>query len=266
MGVKMEATSTAIDKVVRSVLAKSGVLGAKEIAAWKRPKDDIRRLCQRDYPATVRRRLSSNQIDEMVRRAREIWPHFNREVLGPPSPGFFSRAANALQLHFKAARYSSLALYGFYVDRTNTSLAKPLIFINSSHHALAIGTAFCHEVGHHFSAEVGEHHKPNGISFYFDADYSGHLRDKGELFADVVVSLAGYPKSAAKAIFAQPKGKSMGKRGLDYEMIERIRKHIAGSYGFDFSASLSPRQNLQYLAGMLHYAKLRAALLDQFDI
>jgi hypothetical protein len=263
----MEQTSTAIDKVVQSVLAKSGVLGARELAAWKRPKDDIRRLCQRDYPASVRRHLSCGQIKELVHRAREVWPHFNRGVLGPPSPGFFSRAADALQLHFKAARYSSLALYGFYVDRASAKLSKPLIFINSSHHALATGTAFCHEVGHHFSAEVGKYHKPSGISFYFDAAYNAHLHDEGELFADVVVALAGYPKPAAKAIFAKSQGKKrVVKRGLDYELIERIRKHIEGSYGFDFSASLSPRQNLQYLAGMLHYAKLRVALLEQFDV
>ncbi len=263
----MEKSSIAIDRLVRAVLAKSGVIGARELAAWKRPKDDIRRLCQRDYPASVRRHLDSGQIKELVRRARDVWPHFNRKVLGPPSPGFFSRAADALQLHFKAARYSSLALYGFYVDRANTQLSKPLIFINSSHHALAIGTAFCHEVGHHFATEVGKHHKPNGISFYFDAAYNAHLRDEGELFADMVVSLAGYPKPAAEVIFAKPQGKKRAfKRGLDYSLIERIRQHIASSYGFDFSASLSPRQNLQYLAGMLHYAKLRAALLEQFDV
>jgi hypothetical protein len=263
----MEQTSTAIDNVVRSVLAKAGVLGARELAAWKRPQEDIRRLCQRDYPASVRRNLNPEQVKELVYRARKVWPQFNRKVLGPPSAVFFSRSADALQLHFKAAHYSSLALYGFYVDRANTRLSKPLIFINSAHHALAIGTAFCHEVGHHFCAEVSKRHKPSGISFYFDAAYHSHLRDKGELFADVVVSLAGYPKEAAAGIFSAPQVKKKAKAGgLDQELIARIRQHIERSYGFDFSAALSPRQNLQYLAGMLHYAKLRAALLEQFDL
>src|SRR5579863_6301159 len=127
----MKEGSNATDKVVRSVLAKAGVLGAKELAAWKRPQDDIRRLSQRNYATSLRRRLSFNQIKELVLRATDIWPHFNQAVLGPPSKEFFSRAADALQLHLKAARYRSMALYGFYVDRATTALTKPLIFVNS---------------------------------------------------------------------------------------------------------------------------------------
>ncbi len=262
----MNKNPAATDKVVRSVLAKAGVLGARELAAWKRPQDDIRRLSQRDYAASLRRHLSSARVDALVRRAREVWPHFNRAVLGPPSQEFFASAADALQLHIKAARYRSLALYGFYVDRAGTMLTKPLIFVNSAHHALAIGTAFCHEVGHHFSAEVTKP-KSARIRFYFDAAYSAHLRDEGELFADVVVSLAGYPKTAAGRIFTKPERRKIAQKGgLDEALIQRIRDHLGGSYGFDFSAALSPRQNLQYLAGMLHYAKLRSALLEEFDV
>ncbi len=260
-------SSTATDKVVRSVLARAGVLGAKELAAWKRPQDDIRRLSQRDYATSLRRRLSFDQIKELVYRATDIWPHFNQAVLGPPSKEFFSRAADALQLHLKAARYTSLALYGFYVDRAATALTKPLIFVNSAHHALAMGTTFCHEVGHHFCGEIGKRKSSKGVSFYFDAAYSDHLRDAGELLADVVVSLAGYPRSAAEAIFTKAQRKNIAKKGgLDHVLIQRIRDHLGGSYGFDFPAAPSPHQNLQYLAGMLHYAKLRAALLQEFDL
>jgi hypothetical protein len=263
----MKETSTATDKVVRAVLAKAGVLGAKELAAWKRPQDDIRRLSQRNYASSLRRRLSFDQIKGLVRRATEIWPHINQAVLGPPSKEFFSRAADALQLHLKAARYQSMALYGFYVDRATTELTKPLIFVNSSHHALAMGTTFCHEVGHHFYSEIAKPKLSKGVSFYFDAAYNEHLRDESELLADVVVSLAGYPRSAAEAIFSKAQRKNIAEKGgLDNVLIQRIRNHLGGSYGFDFPAALSPHQNLQYLAGMLHYAKLRAALLQEFDL
>jgi hypothetical protein len=262
----MMESSTATDKVVRSVLAKAGVLGAKELAAWKRPQDDIRRLSQRDYTTSVRRRLSYDQIKELVHRATDIWPLFNRAVLGPPSKEFFSRAADALQLHLKTGRYRSLALYGFYVDRAATA-TKPVIFVNSAHHALAIGTTFCHEVGHHFCSEIAEPKDSKSVHFYFDAAYSEHLRDERELFADVVVALAGYPRPAAEAIFNKAHRKNIAKKGgLDRALIERIRGHLGGSYGFDFPAALSPHQNLQYVAGMLHYAKLRAALLQEFDL
>jgi len=262
----MKERPTATDKVVQSVLANAGVLGAKELEAWKRPQDDIRRLSQRDYTNSLRRQLTYEQIKELVERATDIWPHFNRDVLGPPSRGFFSRAADALQLNLKAARYTSLALYGFYVDRSETTLTKPLIFVNSAHHALAMGTTFCHEVGHHFCTEIAKP-KSTQIRFYFDAAYNQHLHDRSELAADVIVSLAGYPKAAAKTIFTAGERRDIARKGnLNKAVIGRIRAHIEASYRFDFSRALSPHQNLQYLAGMLHYAKLRAALLEEYDL
>lgn len=262
----MKERPTATDKVVHSVLAKAGVLGAKELRAWKRPQEDIRRLSQRDYAASLRQRLSFAQIKELVYRAADVWPHFNQQVLGPPSEEFFSRAADALHLHVKTARYASLALYGFYVDRSETALTKPLIFVNSAHHDLAIGTTFCHEVGHHFCSEIAKP-KASHVRFYFDAAYNEHLQDEGELAADVIVSLAGYPKPAARAIFAGRQRRDMMRKGkLDAAVISRIGAHLEASYGFDFSTALSPDQNLQYLAGMLHYAKLRAALLEEYGL
>lgn len=262
----MKERSSATDRVVHSVLAKAGVLGARELAAWKRPQEDIGRLCRRDYRASLRQRLTFGQIQELVQRAIDLWPHFNQQVLGPPSKQFFSRAADALHLDLKAARYTSLALYGFYVDPSAAALTKPLIFVNSAHHDLAMGTAFCHEVGHHFCARISRP-KTSGVRFYFDAAYNEHLEDEGELAADVIVSLAGYPKPAARAIFAGRQGKDLLRKGkLDGVIINRIRAHLEASYGFDFPAALSPDQNLQYLAGMLHYAKLRAALLEEYGL
>jgi hypothetical protein len=262
----MKDSSTATDKVVQSVLAKAGIMGAKQLQAWKHPQEDIRRLSERDYCVSLRRQLSFAQIKELVRRATDLWPDFNRSVLGPPSKEFFSRAADALQLKLKAARYTSLALYGFYVDRSRTATTKPLIFINSAHHALAIGTTFCHEVGHHFCNEITLP-KEAGVHFYFDAAYNQHLRDRGELAADVIVSLAGYPKAAARAIFTGKQRREIARRGgLNQSVIRRIRSHLESSYRFDFSTALSPDQNLQYLAGMIHYAKLRAALLEEYDL
>lgn len=260
----MKARPTPTDQLVKSVLANAGVLGAKELEAWKRPQDDIRRLTQRDYADSLRRQLTYGQIKELVQKAIEVWPRFNQTVLGPPSKGFFSRTADALQLNLKSARYTSLALYGFYVDRTKTTMTKPLIFVNSAHHAVAMGTAFCHEVGHHFCNEIA-HSESAGIRFYFDSSYDQHLHDQGELSADVIVALAGYPQPAARKIFEERKSFMRGGR-LTNDLIDRIRRHIEEAYGFDFSRALSPDQNLQYLAGMLHYAKLRAALLEEYDL
>src|SRR5690349_3179850 len=114
----MNHHSTAIDKVVQSILARAGILGAKELEEWKRPQAEIRKLSQIDYGTSLRRQLNFDQIKELVYRATEVWPNFNQAAVGPLSDKFFSRSADALSLNLKAAPYNSLALYGFYVDRT----------------------------------------------------------------------------------------------------------------------------------------------------
>jgi hypothetical protein len=259
--------STAIDNVVQAILNKAGVVGARELEAWKRPQAEIRKLSQCDYGTNLRRELDFDQIKELVARATDVWPRFNQAAVGPLSDKFFSSAAGALQLHLKAAPYTSLALYGFYVDSSETSLKKPLIYINSAHHTLARGTAFCHEVGHHFCTEIAKPKPAAGVRFFFDASYSEHLRDQDELAADVIVSLAGYPKPAARRIWGKTQPtEEAAKDELNDAVIQGIRTYLKECYGFDFSSKLSPDQNLQYLAGMIHYAKLRIALLDEIDV
>jgi len=261
----MNHRSNAIDKAVESILKKAGVLGAKELEAWKQPQVEIHKLAETDYGESLRRELNVEEIKELVLRARDIWPEFNRAVIGPPSDKVLSRAAGALQLHLKSAPYNSLALYGFYVDPSQTNLQKPLIYVNSAHHRLVMGTAFCHEVGHHFCNEISKP-KSSGVRFYFDAAYGEHLRDHGELAADVIVSLAGYPQEAAKAMLPSVRPKDGSQKGLNDAVFITVRKHLKNAYGFEFSSKLLPSQNLQYLAGMIHYAKLRIALLQEYGI
>jgi len=261
----MNQRSNAIDRVVKSILKKTGVLGAKELEAWKEPHVEIRKLAQTDYGECLRRKLTVEQVKELVSRATDIWPRFNQAIIGPPSEKVLSRTAGALQLHLKSAPYNSLALYGFYVDPSQTSLQKPLIYVNSAHHQLAMGTAFCHEVGHHFCNEISKP-KSSGLRFYFDAAYVEHLHDQGELSADIIVSLAGYPQEAAKAMVPATKPHDGSRKDFNDTVFSAIRRHIKKSYGFDFSSKLPPGQNLQYLAGMIHYAKLRIALLQEYGI
>jgi hypothetical protein len=261
----MNHQPNAIDKAVESILKKTGVVGAKELEAWKEPHVEIRKLAQMDYGDSLRRQLTVGEVKELVSRATDIWPQFNQAIIGPPSEKVLSRTAGALRLHLKSAPYTSLALYGFYVDPSQTSLQKPLIYVNSAHHELAIGTAFCHEVGHHFCNEISRP-KATGLRFYFDAAYGEHLRDRGELAADIIVSLAGYPQQAAEAMLPATKPKRGARNGLNDAVFSAIRSHLKKSYGFDFSSKLLPGQNLQYLAGMIHYAKLRMALLQEYGI
>ena len=69
-----------------------------------------------------------------------------------------------------------------------------LIYLNTAHHPAAVGATFCHEVGHHLALNILRHADERPVHYFFDAAYSSHLDDPVELTADVLVSIAAYPK------------------------------------------------------------------------
>ena len=81
-----------------------------------------------------------------------------------------------------------------------------------------------------------------------------HLRDSGELAADIIVSVAGYPQEAALRPFSPGTKQKMVRLriSLNDAVFRAVRRHLKKAYGFDFSTKLLPGQNLQYLAGMIH--------------
>jgi len=106
------------------------------------------------------------------------------------------------------------------------------------------------------------------VHFFFDADYASHLEEPSELAADVMVSIAGYPQPIARKIFAAPwewglvaKAKDMTEAAL-----AEVRGHLKCVYGFDLMERIPAPQRLHYLSGMIHYAKLRWALLAEYEI
>ncbi|MGA2409123.1 MAG: hypothetical protein ABSG46_01890 [Candidatus Binataceae bacterium] len=175
-----------------------------------------------------------------------------------------------MDLQFNASPYEGdegLSLRGFYVTRAQGMLKRPLIYVNTAHHPLAVTGTFCHEVGHHVSSELfgtGQ----ESVHFFYDADYDGHLKDPGELVADVVVSLAAYPEPIARQIFATPWnwGLVARARNLPEAALNEVRSRLKNVYGFDLMELIPANQRLHYLLGMLHYAKLRWALLAEYDL
>jgi hypothetical protein len=153
------------------------------------------------------------------------------------------------------------ALRGFYVE--SKALKQPLICLNSDHHQTAINSAFWHEMGHHLTARLLRQ-RERLASLSFGGDYHEHLSDPMELVADMVVVLVVYPNSTARDLFAARR-----QRGpLDdiQQVLSAARNHIKSLWGFNFDRHIPPNENLHYLAGMIHYAKLRLALLAEYDI
>jgi hypothetical protein len=262
------------EHLIDEILSTAGERGREKLAAWRNPGADLRKLAQRDYVRSLRKVLAYRDLLRIVSAAEKVWPRINREQLNTFAKKDIGRRATRLtsdlEVHLKATPYrgpEGLALRGFYVETQIERLRRPLIYINTAHHPGAISATFCHEVGHHLTARLFDTGQL-GVHFFFDADYTGHLDDPLELAADVLVSLAGYPEPIARTIFSAPWNWGLvAKTGkLTEEVFADVRKHVEDRFGLNFKAPLPAEQRLNYLAGMIHYAKLRWALLAEYDI
>jgi hypothetical protein len=269
MAVKVTAQGR-IEKMVARILSETQDKEAGKIAAWKKPTDDLRRLMRHDYVRSLRKNLPYRELKALVAAFNDRLPGFNREIVGMMPTNQLAEWATALDLHFKAAPNEGddgLALRGFYVTRKEGILKRPLIYVNTAHHPLAVASTFCHEVGHHMSSEILGEKEDTPVHFFFDADYASHLEEPDELGADVMVSIAGYPEPIARRIFATEwEGLVAKAKDLSEDALLDVRGHLKKAYNFELTDQIPAAQMLHYLSGMIHYAKLRWALLVEYDI
>lgn len=243
----------------------------KRIKAWNKPKGELRRLLKHDYVASLRRGLSYAQVRALSGAFREIFPRFNTRSLAMMRDAEFRALTERLQVHLNASPYEEndgLALRGFYMTEAPGVLKQPLIFVNTAHHRLAAMTTFVHEVGHHVASRL-LNLEPAPVHFFIDAAYADHLSEPGELAADIAVCLAGYPAATARRIFATPWNWGLVARAenLTEAAFTEVRRHLKKAYDFDLPMEqMSEERRLHYLTGMIHYAKLRWALLAEYDL
>jgi hypothetical protein len=248
---------------------------ARKVAEWKAPSGAIRRMLKRDYVRSLRRHLGYNEVRTLIGEFARIFPGFNSRsiAMGSLAMGFprkFIAIAAKLNFHVQAEPYlgdDGLALRGFYVTRAKGVLKRPLVFVNTAHHPLAVGASFVHELAHHITNEVLDL-PAEPMHFFFDADYAAHLTEPAELAADVMVSVAGYSAQTARKIFPSAWNWGLVARTEDLTetALEEVRIHLKKVYGLDLMAQMPPDRRLNYLAGMIHYAKLRWALLAEYDL
>jgi len=262
-----------IGALVVEILATAPKRGHEEIMAWRNPAKDIERLARRDYVRALRRLFGYRAIREIIAAARRIWPTLNQAQLGVAPKSEFDRVASGIVprgVHFKSSPWDGpegLALLGFYAEKGKLHLKHPLIYVNSAHDAGAMSSALCHELGHHMTAEMFKE-APQPVHLFFDAGYAAHLDDRVELAADIIVSLAGYPEPVARKLFSTPWNWGVVARTgrLEPSMLSGVRGHAENRFGLDLTAKFPAGQKLNYLAGMIHYAKLRWGLLAEYDL
>ena len=96
-----------------------------------------------------------------------------------------------------------------------------------------------------------------------------HLIDQEELAADVLVSLGVFPETVARQIFTTPEEKKTAKprtKELPNSVSAAVLKYMERRYALRFDGIPRSAKMLQYLPGLIHFAKLRQALLVEYDI
>jgi hypothetical protein len=226
---------------------------------------DLRRLADLDYREQLRKRFSQVEIRALKREMRRFLPELNRRVF---------RETNLRRLAETAARFGAdlrvdefegdegCALRGFYLNDA-TLLKRPLIVLNGSNEPVSVAASFWHEMGHHLTEAIFGN-APDGGSLVLSTSYEEHLSHPKEITADLVMVLGGYPKPIAQQLFGC---KSRGGDSIDAgELVAKARRHLRTIAEFEFDPDASAVENLHYLAGMIHLAKLRAALLHEYGI
>jgi len=272
-----------VAKLVEEILAKVKASGSKELDSWRHPERDIRRLARRDYAPSLRKLLDQADVDDVLRSARSIFPYLNRDhdpvrierwLNGTPSSRLevlFAEVTDRLDVHFQGTPFTGpegLALRGFFVDRDDESLKRPLIYVNTAHHPVAAAAALFHEVGHLVASEVFDQRRQT-VHLFFDADYISHLNDVEELTADIVLCVAAYPAPIARKIFCTPRRWSVLAKTseLSDQVFSQVSEHFHARFGLNLAAADIPaRRKLNYLGGMIHFAKLRSTLLTEYGV
>jgi hypothetical protein len=248
------------------ILTVSGNPGQQTITSRNLTRE-IKSLASRDYGLRLRKTLDRLEVVEIAAEARrKVWPHLNREPLRLVTPREFTRLWSSLGIDFRLANFDGpqgLSLMGFYAGKVGPS-RRPLICVNTAHHPAAVGVAFSHEMGHHLTSKLFASQKEHAKYLTYTA-YAEHLGDPAELAADILVSLGAFPQAVAREMFASESRPS--DRGATAQPVfAQVSKYVQKRYGFNLDARLPAHKRLPYLAGMVHYANLRRALLNEYDI
>jgi hypothetical protein len=253
-----------LDGLIREIVKYAQPRSAKLVA-----QDDMEKsfhsLVRLDYTAALSEHFDRRQLGEILAEMRAALPRLNREVFAILDPRRLAQIAAAMGAVLHANAFEggeSKSLRGFYVHDSDL-INRPLIGLNTTNHPVAVAATFWHEIGHHLTRKIfGDSHER--LELTFNTTYENHLIDPREIAADMLMVLACYPQPAAKRVFGAPRAEV---RQTDFEtLISRVRPYLSSATGFDFSKEFPALESLHYLAGIVHLAKLRSTLLNEYGI
>ncbi len=222
-------------------------------------------LSRLDYGSALRNHFDRAEIHELLKELRRSLPTLNREVFREIDLRHLAATAATFGANVQARQFDGeegRALRGFYVH-DYTVLKRPLIVVNTANHPVAVVAAFWHEMGHHLTHSVfGNTH--DHVSPYFSTNYHDHLNHPEEIVADMLTVLACYPKPAARRLFGD--STTSATRRSTESLTSKVMPYVRSVTGFDFERRLSWTDAMRQLAGVIHVAKLRAALLREYGV
>jgi hypothetical protein len=250
----------ALKGVIGDILAQSriGTPGLRNAEEY------CRSVVRLDYISAVKRHFDRPQLTQMLKEVRKTLPTLNREIYRVTELRRLSRIAAGLGVVLQAHALTGsdgAGFRGFYVNEAEV-LKRPLIWVNTAAHPATVAAAFWHEIGHHLTNRLWGSRRP--IQMAFGTDYRDHMDDPKEIAADMVRVLGGYPQSIAKRLFGGPDIEE-SRQDADL-LVSKATSHVRAVMGFEFRSRRSPRENLYYLGGMIHTAKLRTTLLSEYGI
>jgi hypothetical protein len=227
---------------------------------------ELRAIASRNYRKALRQCLSQWQVHQIVSIAKtRVWPHLNQEPVRLVSLDEFVRRWTTFGVDFKFASLPSktgLSLLGFYLTNADGLRERPLIFANTAHHHAVVALALDHEMGHHLTTQVFGSAEDTTHLLSLTA-LEEHLTDPLELAADTLVSFGIFPAPVARALFQDPEGDTVG-IGLPDVIFAKMLTYITDHYGVRFEL-IHGAGKFHALAALVHYTKLRRALLDEYD-
>ena len=250
-----------VESFVREILASAPP--ARPISLRKLEKK-LDAIAQRDYSKRLKDHFSSDDLRSLLAAFNVTLPALNHKVFHATELPDLARIASGMGARLKASPLPGpgRGLRGYYLSDNNELVKTPVICVNTAHNRVAIAAAFWHEVGHHLTWRIVD--SRDRARFSFGHDFDDHLDDPGELLADMVSVLAGYPRPAAKRLFAA--SLRSGMPPSTRSIMSTAVGHLRSVSGWKFEKRFSTSENLRYLAGMIHFAKLRWVLLSEYGI
>jgi hypothetical protein len=259
--------SSVIGQVVTEIMEGAGEASRSHPAGSGTLHDDFAAIMRRDYARALDTHFSKREMRAIVMALQFALPGLNRRQFKPKPVYDLVELASSFGADFRADAFTGpegMTLFGFYAKERR----RPLICVNAAQHPAAVAAAFWHELGHHLTSRIFKMAQ-EPVEFSFKSDFESHLDDPMELIADILVSLAAYPQSVARWMsgnHTQARAQTNRIALLTDGAFSRTRTHLRRLTGFDFQAQIPPTENLSYLAGMIHFAKLRLSLLAGYDL